>query len=152
VSEYRDGAVNTFYVHPGDLGLPKAAPEALRGGDATENARIARAVLAGERGAARDIVLLNAGASLLIAGAAANLAQGLTRATSALDSGATAATLERLARLSHIPTEASSRRRGTLPRHERLEFRWGSSCDAPVSARPKDARFVMHCVRPHRRE
>jgi len=107
VSEYRDGAVNTFYVHPGDLGLPKAAPEALRGGDATENARIARAVLAGERGAARDIVLLNAGASLLIAGAAANLAQGLTRATSALDSGATAATLERLARLSHIPTEAA---------------------------------------------
>ena len=70
VSEYRDGAVNTFYVHPADVGLSKAAPEALRGGDATENARIARDVLAGARGAARDIVLLNAGASLLIAGAA----------------------------------------------------------------------------------
>jgi anthranilate phosphoribosyltransferase len=107
VSEYRDGAVNTFYVHPGDLGLPKAAPEALRGGDATENARIARAVLAGERGAARDIVLLNAGASLLIAGAVANLAQGLARAASALDSGGAAATLERLATLSNITTEAA---------------------------------------------
>jgi anthranilate phosphoribosyltransferase len=107
VSEYRDGAVNTFYVHPGDLGLPKAAPEALRGGDVTENARIARAVLAGERGAARDIVLLNAGASLLIAGAVADLAQGLTRAASTLDSGAAAATLERLATLSNITTEAA---------------------------------------------
>ena len=39
VSEYRDGAVNTFYLHPADVGLPKAAPEALRGGDAAENAR-----------------------------------------------------------------------------------------------------------------
>src|SRR5512134_2148239 len=41
VSEYRDGAVNTFYVHPGDVGLVKASPESLRGGDASENARIA---------------------------------------------------------------------------------------------------------------
>ena len=62
VSECRDGAVNTFYLHPADVGLPKAAPEALRGGDAADNARIARAVLGGEPGAARDIVLLNAGA------------------------------------------------------------------------------------------
>src|ERR671918_2837890 len=66
VSECRGGAVNTFYVHPYDFKLPKAASEALRGGDAAENAAIARRLLAGERGAPRDIVLLNAGASLLV--------------------------------------------------------------------------------------
>ena len=107
ISEYRDGSVNTFYLHPGDLGLQKAAPDALRGGDASDNARIARAVLAGERGAARDIVLLNAGAALLIAGAVADLAQGISRAASVLDSGAAAATLERLATMSNATPEAA---------------------------------------------
>ncbi|HXR45607.1 MAG TPA: anthranilate phosphoribosyltransferase, partial [Pseudolysinimonas sp.] len=63
VSECRGGAVNTFYLHPADVGLPKASPAALRGGDAAENARIANEVLAGMPGPARDIVLLNTGAS-----------------------------------------------------------------------------------------
>src|SRR4030095_16759792 len=67
VSECRGGAVNTFYVHPADFGLPKARPAQVRGGDAAENAASARRVLAGEKGAQRDIVLLNAAASLLIA-------------------------------------------------------------------------------------
>src|SRR5437588_3712479 len=65
ISECRDGAVNTFYLHPSDFGLPKGAPQALKGDDAATNAAIARKILGGERGAARDIVLLNAGASLL---------------------------------------------------------------------------------------
>ncbi len=69
MSECRDGAVNTFYLHPADVRLPKASPETLRGGGADDNARIARDVLAGEAGAPRDIVLLNAGAALFIAGA-----------------------------------------------------------------------------------
>lgn len=107
VSEYRDGAVNTFYLHPTDVGLAKAAPESLRGGDAAENARIARDVLSGAHGAARDIVLLNAGASLLIAGAAADLADGIQRASAALDSGAAAATLEQLIALSNATTEVA---------------------------------------------
>jgi anthranilate phosphoribosyltransferase len=107
VSEYRDGAVNTFYLHPGDVGLPKATPEALKGGDAAANAGIARAVLAGDKGAPRDIVLLNAGASLLIAGAVPNLSAGIARAGSVLDSGAAAATLERLAALSNTAPEAA---------------------------------------------
>ena len=51
VSECRNGAVNTFYLHPSDVRLPKAAPEDLRGGGPAENARIARAVLAGAPGA-----------------------------------------------------------------------------------------------------
>jgi anthranilate phosphoribosyltransferase len=107
VSEYRDGAVNTFYLHPGDVGLPKAAAEALRGGDAADNARIARDVLNGADGPARDIVLLNAGASLLIAGAASGLEQGITLAAEALDGGRAKATLDRLATLSNATPEAA---------------------------------------------
>src|SRR5512144_2443983 len=60
VSECREGAVNTFYLHPADVGLPKAAPGALSGGDAAQNAALLRRVLEGERGAPRDVVLLNA--------------------------------------------------------------------------------------------
>src|SRR6266576_6591779 len=66
ISECKGGAVNTFYLHPADVGLPKATPGSLKGGDAHENARIIERVLAGERGAPRDVVLLNAGAGLLI--------------------------------------------------------------------------------------
>jgi anthranilate phosphoribosyltransferase len=101
VSECRDGAVNTFYVHPSDFNLPKAAPEALRGGDAAENAAIARSVLAGDRGPARDIVLLNAAASLLIAGSVSTIADGIARAERALDDGSAAAVLERLVQTSN---------------------------------------------------
>src|SRR5262249_11438353 len=77
VSECRGGAVNTFYIHPSDVGLAKSAPVALRGGEAADNAAIARSILAGERGAARDIVLLNAGAALLVAGHAATIQEGI---------------------------------------------------------------------------
>src|SRR3954464_2237001 len=80
VSECRGGAVNTFYVHPVDFGLAKATPLDLRGGEAAENAAIARRILSGVRGPGRDIVLLNAGAALLVAGAAASLAEGISRA------------------------------------------------------------------------
>src|SRR4029077_20210485 len=68
VSECRNGSVNTFYLHPADVGVPKAAPDALKGGDAHETATISEGVLAGDHGAARDVVLLNAGAALFIAG------------------------------------------------------------------------------------
>ena len=108
VSECRDGAVNTFYIHPADVGLPKAAPEALRGGDAQRNAGIARGILAGERGAARDIVLLNAAASLLISGAEDRIEKGLARAADAIDSGRAAAVLERLASISNSRAEAAA--------------------------------------------
>jgi anthranilate phosphoribosyltransferase len=101
VSECRDGAVNTFYLHPADFKLPKAPPAALRGGDAAENAAIARTVLAGERGPARDIVVLNAAASLLVAGTAPTIADGIARAARALDDGSAAAVLDRLVRVSN---------------------------------------------------
>lgn len=109
VSECRGGAVNTFYLHPGDVGLPKSAPEALRGGDAADNAAIARAILAGQPGAPRDIVLLNAGASLLIAGKVATIPEGLTMAADAIDSGRAAAVLQQLVCLSaETPGEGGS--------------------------------------------
>src|SRR4030095_8201545 len=68
ISQCHDGEVNTFYLHPNDGGLTKAPPGALRGGNADDNAAIARSVLAGEPGPQRDVVLLNAAAALLIAG------------------------------------------------------------------------------------
>ena len=109
VSECRNGAVNTFYVHPSDFNIAKAAPAALRGGDAAENAAIARAVLAGERGPARDIVVLNAAASLLIADAVMTVANGIARAERALDSGTAAGVLDQLVRVSNgeVPAAVS---------------------------------------------
>src|SRR3954449_10963380 len=98
ISECRDGAVNTFYLHPADVGLPKAAAGSLQGGDAHENARIIERVLAGERGAAHDVVLLNAGASLFIAGAAASVEDGIATASRAIECGDAKRTLERLVR------------------------------------------------------
>jgi anthranilate phosphoribosyltransferase len=107
VSECRGGAVNTFYVHPSDFKLAKASPAALKGGDAAENAAIARDVLAGEPGAPRDIVLLNAGVSLLIAGAVPTVQDGIAMAAEAIDSGRAAEVLARLvsASRSEAPTQ-----------------------------------------------
>jgi anthranilate phosphoribosyltransferase len=96
VSECRGGVLRTFFVHPTEFGLPKATLDDLRGGDAHRNAEIAREFLAGRTGAVRDIVLLNAGASLFIAGAASDVAAGITQAAAAVDEGRAAATLERL--------------------------------------------------------
>ena len=100
ISECRGGSVNTFYLHPTDVGLPKATPAAIRGGTAAENARIIRSVLAGERGPARDIVVLNAGAALFIAGKAASVTDGIAQAASAIDRGHAAGALDRMAALS----------------------------------------------------
>jgi anthranilate phosphoribosyltransferase len=96
VSETRNGAVRTFYLHPAEVGLAKANPADLAGGDAAENARIARDVLGGEAGPRRDIVLFNAGAALLVAGAAPSISEGIARAAQAIDSGAASRALEQL--------------------------------------------------------
>ncbi len=100
ISECRDGAVNTFYLHPADVGLPKTTQGALRGGDARENAQTIERVLAGERGPARDVVLLNAGAALFIAGAATSVDDGIAKAARAIDRGDARATLDRLVAMS----------------------------------------------------
>jgi len=108
VSECRDGKVNTFYVHPADFGLPKSSPSELRGGDAAANAAIAGRILAGERGATRDIVVLNAAASLLIAEQVGTIEEGIATAATALDTGRAAAVLERLVALSNERAEAAA--------------------------------------------
>ena len=104
VSECRDGAVNTFYLHPSDLGLAKGSPESLKGGEPADNATIACAVLAGERGPRRDIVLLNAGASLLVAGRASTIPEGIAMASEAIDNGRAKAVLDALVRCSQDGT------------------------------------------------
>jgi anthranilate phosphoribosyltransferase len=96
ISECRDGRVNTFYLHPADVGLAKSAAEALKGGDPADNVAIARGVLAGRKGGPRDVVLLNAGASLLIAGHATTIREGIALAAEAIDSGRAAAVLDTL--------------------------------------------------------
>ncbi len=102
VSECREGSVNTFYLHPGDVGLPKTAPSALKGSSAHANARIIRGVLAGERGPARDVVLLNAGAALLIAGVTKSVEDGILHASRAIDRGDAGRTLAQLVSISSI--------------------------------------------------
>jgi anthranilate phosphoribosyltransferase len=100
VSECRDGRVNTFYLHPADVGLAKSGAEALKGGDAADNVAIARRVLAGEPGPPRDVVLLNAAAALLVAGAVTTIPDGIAMAADAIDSGRAAQVLDVLVRLS----------------------------------------------------
>jgi anthranilate phosphoribosyltransferase len=107
VSECRNGTVNTFYLHPADVGLLKAAPDALRGATASDNARIIEAVLAGERGAARDVVLLNAGAALFIAGVSSSVEDGILHASRAIDRGNARRTLARLVSLSSAAEPAA---------------------------------------------
>jgi anthranilate phosphoribosyltransferase len=86
--------VNTFYIHPADVGLPRATVADLAGGSAAENAELVTRVLNGEPGPRRDIVLLNAGAALLVAGVASSLEDGVARAGESIDSGRAAGTLE----------------------------------------------------------
>jgi len=96
VSEYRNGTVHTFYLHPADVGLPVAAKAALAGGTATENAAMIEDLCAGETGPRRDIVCFNAGAGLLIVGLAPSVQEGIAMAGDALSSGRTARTLAAL--------------------------------------------------------
>ncbi len=88
VHELRDGKVTESTITPEDAGLAPAPIEEVLGGTAEENATIVRAVLAGEPGPKRDIVLLNAAAALVAAGISPDLADGARRATESIDSGA----------------------------------------------------------------
>ena len=93
VSEWIDGAVRTFYLHPADAGIPVASVPDLRGGTAAENAELMEGLLAGEHGPRRDIAVLNTGAALLIAGQAPTVRDGIAQAAEAIDTGRAAATL-----------------------------------------------------------
>ncbi len=101
VAELRDGAVREFDVTPADAGLPSAKAADLRGGDPAENAAAITRLLAGERGANRDIAVLNAAAALVVCGVAKYLADGARRAEESIDSGAAADALAKLVEVSN---------------------------------------------------
>jgi len=101
IAELKDGAVRTFELGPVDVDLPSAPVVALRGGDAEVNAAALRAVLHGDANPYRDVVVLNAGAGLVIAGRAADIAEGVALAKASIDQGAAAERLERLVAVSN---------------------------------------------------
>jgi len=96
VAELRDGAIRKYTLTPEALGLARCRADDLSGGTAAENAAIARAILDGADGPRADIVALNAGAVIYLAGRAATIADGIAAARRALHSGAARAMLERL--------------------------------------------------------
>ena len=107
VSEVREGMVRTYTVRPEDFGLARATIAELIGGDREENARIIRAILDGEAGPRRDIVLMNAAAALVAGGKARDLKDGVGLAVHAIDSGAARRKLEALVSLSRRLAEES---------------------------------------------
>ena len=101
VAALENGAVRTFEITPEEVGLKRAKPEALRGGDAEHNAKALMGVLKGERGPYRDVALLNAAAALVVAGKAADLKAGVALAQKSIDSGAAEGSLDRLIAVSN---------------------------------------------------
>jgi len=91
-----DGKVTTMTVAPQDVGLEHASLASLKGGIPDDNADAIRKLLGGARGAFRDIVILNAGAALVVADKARDLKDGIARAAQAIDSGAAANVLAKL--------------------------------------------------------
>jgi len=108
VAALEDGKVETFEIVAEDFGLPPARLEDLKGGAPEHNAGLMRELLAGVGGPLRDIVLLNSGAALVIAGRAANLASGIELAARSLDSGAARRVLEDLVARTNAPPEAEA--------------------------------------------
>jgi anthranilate phosphoribosyltransferase len=95
VLDVRNGEVAQSWLDPTQHGIARASRDDLRGGDSAEAVRVAHAVLGGEPGPKRDVVLLNAGAALEVAGSAADLEEGIVLAAASIDEGRAAATLER---------------------------------------------------------
>ncbi|MDX1709986.1 MAG: anthranilate phosphoribosyltransferase [Rhodovibrionaceae bacterium] len=96
VAEVRHGQVHRFEVSPADAGLPKSSLEDLKGGDAERNAHVMRAMLDGEHGPFRDIVVLASAAALVVADKADNLKAGAAMAAEAIDGGGARDVLEKL--------------------------------------------------------
>src|SRR4051812_9186635 len=100
VGELKDGQVREYEIHPEDFGLAMASNRALKVETAEQSKAMLLSVLDDERGAARDIVMLNAGAALYAANVAASIPDGIARARTALESGAARAKVDQLVRAS----------------------------------------------------
>ncbi|TCL73687.1 anthranilate phosphoribosyltransferase [Rhizobium sp. BK251] len=101
VAALEGGSIRTFELTPADFGVPTCKLADIKGGDGIVNAAALRDVLGGARSAYRDISLVNAAASLVVAGKAETLAEGMRIATESLDSGRTAAALDKLVAVSN---------------------------------------------------
>ena len=101
IAALEDGEIREFELRPEEAGLQPVALEALKGGAPEENAAALKAMLQGEPGAFRDIVLYNAAAGLMIAGEEKTLTDGVARAAEAIDAGKAFAKLEALARITN---------------------------------------------------
>jgi anthranilate phosphoribosyltransferase len=106
VCEVADGEVRRREIDPLDLGVPRSAPEELRGGDPEENAKTIRDIFAGANGGRRDAVLLNAAGAIAAGGLAKDLQEGLGLAREALDSGLAGTRLEELIAFSRAEVAA----------------------------------------------
>jgi anthranilate phosphoribosyltransferase len=100
VFEVTGSRVRSFTWTPANFGVPQATSEALRGGDRACNASVATAILQGQPGAQRDIVLVNSAAALVAAGATTDLGEAMERAAKSIDSGEARTKLHRLAEFS----------------------------------------------------
>ncbi|RJQ42627.1 MAG: anthranilate phosphoribosyltransferase [Nitrospiraceae bacterium] len=104
VSELKDGVVSTYFISPEDFGFKRAQKKDLAGGTAPDNAKMTVAILQGEKGPKRDIVILNAAAALTAGGKMCNLSEGIKTATDAVDSGAALRKLSEIRELSNTLT------------------------------------------------
>jgi anthranilate phosphoribosyltransferase len=100
VFDVADGTVREYEVTPESVGLTRAGPNDIVGGTVEANLRLAQSVIGGEPGPARDAVLLNAGAGLVVAGLADTIADGIQLAADTLDSGAVRLKLEQIREVS----------------------------------------------------
>jgi anthranilate phosphoribosyltransferase len=100
VIEVKDGTTEEWFADPESLGLQRSGLEEIQGGTPEENAATVTRVLEGEAGPARDVVVLNAGAAILVGGGAPDLPEGMTLASEAIDSGAARGVLVRLVEIS----------------------------------------------------
>ena len=107
VAQLKDGEVTVFEIEPEQAGIFRASPELLKGGDAHVNAEAIRALFDGAPGAYRDIVLLNAAASLVVAGKAGDLKEGVEQARHAIEGGGARAVLQHLVSITNEPVAAS---------------------------------------------
>ena len=108
VGELKDGQVREYEIHPEDFGMRMMSNRSIRVETPQESVAMLRGVLDGEPGAARDIVVLNAGVALYAAGVATTIQDGLQRARAALDSGAAKARLAQVAAFSHAAQPAAA--------------------------------------------
>ncbi|MDO9534961.1 MAG: anthranilate phosphoribosyltransferase [Bacillota bacterium] len=112
VTEVKNGKLHSYVIAPEDFGFSRVSLDSLRGGDAAEGARLCLAVMKGEKGSQRDVVLLNAGAALYVSGMAESIREGIELAITSIDSGAAYEKLQSLVQFSRCPAGIACCRRG----------------------------------------